>query len=64
MMKVSRERFWEVLARLNERGEQRVGQFFMNELVPTVTDPEIFNEERDDISIPLFVKRYVNEGAE
>ncbi len=41
---------------------QRLGQMFLNERFPGVTDPELFYEDNDAKAWQLIMNRYVREG--
>lgn len=58
-MKVSLQLFLECLAHIEARGEQRVGQYLMNTLVPSEINPTIFYEIDSGKALGTFFNTYV-----
>jgi len=48
---------------VGDHPHQRVGQAFLNTLLPSVVDPELFYEENVDRAWEIIVEKYVDFGV-
>ena len=60
---VTKKQFFSALGNFNpkQRNAQRLGQYLMNTLIPSITDPEIFYESNNMVAAKKFQEKYVKD---